>query len=420
MGSSPNTPLDFTQPMPTAPHPKPGTPLEVLLAFLRLGCLSFGGPIAHLGYFHTEFVARRRWCSAQTYAEVVALAQSLPGPASSQVAFALGLLRARWLGALAAWTGFTLPSAILLVTFALSQAHLSTTLSPSILHGLQLVAVAIVAQAVLSMQRSLAPDPSRLALAIAAALIATFAPPSTSTILPIALGALIGIVLLSRSAQRRPAPLALALPITRTQGLAAAMAFLFLLLPLSHSHSLAIFHAFYRTGALVFGGGHVVLPLLEQAVVTPGWIPQSTFLAGYGATQAIPGPLFTFAAFLGAHMGTEAGGPGHPFAYAALALAAIFLPGMLLLAAALPFWVSLRTRPRLQAALRGINASVVGVLFAAWLRPVCSTAIHSSADVLIAAAAFLALVRFQAPPWAIVLATAVALALLTHTATVTA
>jgi chromate transporter len=402
--------------MPSTPQPKPGTTLEVLLAFLRLGCLSFGGPIAHLGYFHAEFVARRRWCSAQTYAEIVALAQSLPGPASSQVAFALGLLRARWLGALAAWTGFTLPSAILLVAFALGQSHLSSTLSPAILHGLQLVAVAIVAQAVLAMQRSLAPDPSRLVLAIAAALIATFAPPSISTILPIVLGALIGIVLLSRSAQHRPPPLDLALPVTRTQGLAAAMAFLLLLLPLSHSRPLAVFHVFYRTGALVFGGGHVVLPLLEQAVVTPGWISQSTFLTGYGATQAIPGPLFTFAAFLGTTVGATG---GHSYAYATLALIAIFLPGMLLLIAALPFWATLRTRPRLQAALRGINASVVGVLFAAWLRPVCTTAIHSYADVLIAAVAFLALVRFQAPPWAIVLAT-IALALLTHTATVIA
>ena len=405
--------------MPAASQPKSATPLEVLLAFLRLGCLSFGGPIAHLGYFHTEFVARRRWCSAQTYAEIVALAQSLPGPASSQVAFTLGLLRARWLGALAAWTGFTLPSAILLVAFALTltQSHIAAAISPALLHGLQLVAVPIVAQAVLSMQRSLAPDLSRLTLAIASALIATFASPSMSTILPIALGALLGIVLLHRSAPA-PAPLDLPIPVTRTQGLAAATAFLLLLLPLSGSRPLAVFHAFYRTGALVFGGGHVVLPLLQHAVVDPGWIPQSTFLAGYGATQTIPGPLFTFAAFLGTSIGASIG-TTHSYAYASLALAAIFLPGMLLLVAALPFWATLRTRPRLQAALRGINASVVGVLFAAWLRPVCTSAIHSPADILIAAAAFLALVRFQAPPWAIVLAT-VALAMLTHTATVTA
>jgi chromate transporter len=407
--------------MPPPSTPKPGTPLEVLLAFLRLGCLSFGGPIAHLGYFHAEFVARRRWCSAQTYAEIVALAQSLPGPASSQVAFALGLLRARWLGALAAWTGFTLPSAILLVAFALTQtpSHLAGPLNPVLLHGLQLVAVPIVAQAVLSMQRSLAPDASRLTLAIASVLIATFAPPRISTILPIVLGALIGAALLSRAAPP-PQSLDLPIPVTRTQGLAATIAFLLLLVPLSHSHPLAVFNAFYRTGALVFGGGHVVLPLLEHAVVDPGWIPQSTFLAGYGATQAIPGPLFTFAAFLGANIGAAgANSPDSAYTYAALALIAIFLPGMLLLTAALPFWATLRTRPRLQAALRGVNASVVGVLFAAWLHPVSTTAIHSPADVLIAAGAFLALVHLQAPPWAIVLAT-VALAMLTHTATVTA
>jgi chromate transporter len=409
--------------MPAASQRQPGSPNEVLLAFLRLGCLSFGGPIAHLGYFHAEFVTRRRWCSADTYAEIVALAQSLPGPASSQVAFALGLLRAHWLGAVAAWAGFTLPSAFLLIAFALGQRVATGAINPAILHGLQLVAVAIVAQAVLSMQRSLAPDLSRIALAIVAAAIASFAPAAIGTLLPILLGALAGAFLLSRT-PTAPALVDLHLPITRTQGFAAATFFLALLLLLppvtqvAGFHPLAVFNAFYRTGALVFGGGHVVLPLLEQAVVSPGWVSQSTFLAGYGATQAIPGPLFTFAAFLGTEIGGTGSGTAAPYLYAALSLIAIFLPGMLLLIAALPFWTTLRTRPRLQAALRGISASVLGVLFAAWVRPVCSTAIHSYADALIAAAAFLALTRFKAPPWAVVLAT-VGLALLTRTVTVT-
>ncbi|HWZ50670.1 MAG TPA: chromate efflux transporter [Granulicella sp.] len=407
---------------PAASH-KSGTALEVLLAFLRLGGLSFGGPIAHLGYFHAEFVTRRRWCTADTYAEILALAQSLPGPASSQTAFALGLLRARWLGALAAWIGFTLPSALLLIAFALGQG--THTINPAVLHGLQLVAVAIVAQAILSMQRTLAPDLRRIAFAIAAAILASFAPASAGTILPIALGALAGTLLLSRS-PATPSQTELHLPITRAQGLTAAGLFLALLLLLpplarsTRSHPLAVFDAFYRTGALVFGGGHVVLPLLEHAVVAPGWISQSSFLAGYGAAQAIPGPLFTFAAFLGADIGTRLGptagsilgAVAHPFLYAALSLIAIFLPGMLLLIAALPFWATLHTQPRLQAALHGINASVLGVLCAAWVRPVCSTAVHTYIDVLIAAAAFLALTRLKAPPWAVVLLT-VALALLT-------
>jgi chromate transporter len=386
-----------------SPPPARGSAAEVFRAFLRLGLLSFGGPIAHLGYFHTEFVERRCWCSEETFAEIVAIAQSMPGPASSQVGFALGLLRAGWLGGLAAWTAFTMPSALLMLAFAFGHQLLTGRLGLGVIHGLQLVAVAVAAQAILSMRKSLAPDAPRIALALAAAAIVFF---SFGTLLAIVAGALAGL-LLPRPPLLTPAhPLEFRLP--RPVGFAAA-ALLLALLPLLHfaavlskSQPVAVFNAFYRTGALVFGGGHVVLPLLESAVVATGWVDQQTFLSGYGAAQALPGPLFTFAAYLGAAIRPSA----HPLLLAALALIAIFLPGLLAVIAVLPFWSELRQRPLVQSTLRGVNAAVVGVLIAAFLRPVCASALHSFFDSVVAVAALIALLRWKLPPWVIVVAVA--------------
>jgi chromate transporter len=414
-----------SQPMSDSPTTFPpaaaGSAREVLAAFLRLGCVSFGGPIAHLGYFHAEFVKRRRWCSEESYAEIVALAQSLPGPASSQVGFALGLLRAGWLGGLAAWAGFTLPSALLMLAFAMEHTRLTGKLGLGIVHGLQLVAVAVVAQAILAMRKKLAPDALRLALALLAAAIVYF---SGQTLLAIAIGALIGGLLLGQ----KPSP---QLPLeftagcsgvssgglSRRAGLAAGAAFcaLLLLLPiaasLSATHSagqpIAVANAFFRSGALVFGGGHVVLPLLERAVVARGWVDQAAFLSGYGAAQALPGPLFTFAAYLGAVIRPTPS----PVTLGALALVAIFLPGLLLIAALLPFWNELRQRRRMQSCLAGVNAAVVGVLLAAFIRPVWSSAVHSPFDLAVALAALGLLVRYKLPPWLVVVCVALLSAL---------
>jgi len=390
---------------------------EVLYAFLRLGCLSFGGPIAHLGYFHTEFVERRRWCDEATFAEIVAIAQSMPGPASSQTGFALGLLRAGWRGGLAAWVGFTMPSALLMLAFALGLHLFTGRIGVGIVHGLQLVAVAIVVQAIVSMRKSLAPDASRTAVALVAAAIAFFAPPSSGTLLAIVAGAILGW-LLPRSRPSAGGKLHFGLP--KLAGLLAAATFfaLLLLLPLaagivsSQAHGvtsqcLAVFNAFYRTGALVFGGGHVVLPLLENAVVARGWIDQPAFLSGYGAAQALPGPLFTFSAYLGAVIRPTF----NPVALSAIALTAIFLPGVLLIVAVLPFWNELRQEPLIQASLRGVNAAVIGVLVAAFIRPVCSSAVHSALDCVVALAAFALLMRWKVAPWIVVVSVASASAI---------
>jgi chromate transporter len=393
--------------------------LEVLTTFLRLGCTSFGGPIAHLGYFQRELIDRRHWTTPDAYAEVVALAQTLPGPASSQVGFALGLLRSGWLGGLAAFTAFTLPSAVLMTALALGSAHLTSPLALAILHALQLVAVAVVAQAILAMQRTLAPDLPRLALAAATTALVLLLPTPYTTLLAVLLGAVLGILFL------HPKPLAADAPVLtlpRYTTLAAATLFTLLLaLALFGLHTsaptpLAVFSAFYRTGALVFGGGHVVLPLLESAVVAPHWVSQPTFLSGYGAAQALPGPLFSFAAFLGAATQTATSATtnsAHPIANALIATLGIFAPGLLAMAAILPLWTSLRQLPHLRSALTGVNAAVVGLLLAALIRPLATSTLRHPADSLFAVAAFLALTRFKAPSWTIVLA-AVLLALLIH------
>lgn len=376
---------------------------EVFAAFLRLGCTSFGGPVAHLGYFQSEFVERRQWLTAGSFAELVALAQSLPGPASSQVGFAIGLTRAGLPGGLAAWLGFTLPSAVLMLAFAFGHTLFSGKAGAAFLHGLQLVAVAVVANAVLAMQRRLAPDRTRLAFAVLAVPVVLFAAPSVSTPLAIVLGAIGGLLLLRRAPEHDPAQP----PSTLTRRTAVIAAALFsalfvacLFFQQAALTARSLFAALFRAGALVFGGGHVVLPLLDGLIVARGWLSPQTFLAGYGAAQALPGPLFSFAAYVGAASRPTQ----HPLAFGLIALVALFLPGLLLIIAILPFWQALRRQTLVQSALRGVNAAVIGVLIAALYRPVWTSSVHSPADFSIALTAFAALTAFKVQPWIIVLA----------------
>ncbi len=383
-----------------------GSPLEVLLVFLKLGVSCFGGPIAHIGYFREEFVVRRRWLDEQSYVDLVALCQFLPGPASSQVGFSIGLMRAGYRGALAAWTGFTLPSAIALVLFAYGAGALSGPAGIGLLHGLKLVAVAIVAQAVWGMARTLCPDRERASIAVVAALIILFSTSSIAQIGAILVGGIAGVWLC-----RRAPPITgghITMPVSRTVGLMALAAFFVLLggLPLLRglgaSQGIALFEAFYRSGALVFGGGHVVLPLLREAFVTPGWVSDNTFLAGYGAAQAVPGPLFTFAAYLG----TVVGPSPHGVAGAALGLLGIFLPGILILLGTLPFWDAFRKRVGAQAMMRGVNAAVVGLLGAALYNPVWTSSVNSPGDFGIALVGFVLLTVWRAPPLLVVVVSA--------------
>ena len=380
--------------------PDRGTPGEVFGAFLKLGLTSFGGPIAHLGYFRDELVTRRAWLSDQAYADLVALCQFLPGPASSQTGFALGLMRAGWAGALAAFVAFTLPSAAIMLAFALTAGSLSGPIGAGVMHGLRLVAVAIVAQAVWGMARSLCPDRERAGIAAGAVAILAFAPGGAGMALAISLGALAGLALRSGSADA--AGLHVAVPVSRRQGMLALVIFLGLLaiLPVAGAgwHPLAVFDSFYRAGSLVFGGGHVVLPLLEAGVVGPGWVSPDRFLAGYGAAQAVPGPLFTFAAYLGAVLDPGPGG----FAGAVLALAALFLPGFLILIAALPFWDGMRAMPAARSAMAGANAAVVGILGAALYAPVFVGSVGNMRDFALALICLVALLAWRAPPWLVV------------------
>ena len=398
--------------MPSASAvPFNGGALDIFLIFLRLGCLSFGGPVAHLGYFREEFVERRRWLTDIDYAQIVALAQSLPGPASSQVGFALGLNRAGVAGGLAAWLGFTLPSAVLMLAFALGHALFASRIGLAILHGLQLVAVAVVAQAVMTMWRNLVPDRSRAILAIAAAALVLFLPPSFGTPLAILLGALVGLSLPMQDAPSSAFTLTTS-PGRRTPFAAPIAGVVFSVLLLvalwmstDRLSGWALMASFYRTGASVFGGGNVVLPLLNQATVAKGWTTPEIFLAGYGMAQAMPGPLFTFAAYLGAVVRPNP----RPVLYGVGGLICIFLPGLLLMTAALPVWSGAQRYRRAQAALQGVNASVVGVLIAALYRPVWTSAVASRGDFWMVLAAFVALTAWQLRPWAVVLGTALAM-----------
>jgi chromate transporter len=389
-----------------------GSVLEVLLTFLKLGLTSFGGPVAHIGYFREEIVVRRGWVDDAAYTDLVALCQFLPGPASSQVGFALGLTRAGYLGGLAAWAGFTLPSAVLMVAFAFGAGAISGPIGAGLLHGLKLVAVAIVAQAVWGMARTLCPDRQRTAIGAISAVLILSSGSSLIQLITIGLGGAFGLWLCRTQSA---APIGtLGAPVSRGVGIVSLTLFfgllvgLPLLVRLGSGQGLALFDAFYCAGALVFGGGHVVLPLLRDAVVAPGWVNDNSFLAGYGAAQAIPGPLFTFAAYLGAVVAPQPNG----VVGATLALVGIFLPGILILIGTQPFWDTFRSRIGAQAAMRGINAAVVGLLGAALYSPVWTSSIHNSSDVSVAIVGFVLLTAWRAPPIVVVVIGAIAGALL--------
>lgn len=393
-----------------APPGRPELLREVLVTFTRLGFTSFGGPVAHLGYFRAELVERRGWLSDEDYADLVALCQFLPGPASSQVAIGLGIGRAGVLGGLLAWLGFSLPSALALIAFAFGVSAIGDVSGAGWLRGLKIVAVAVVANAVWGMATKLAPDRPRQTIALAAAIVALLWPTSLGQVAVIALGGLIGWLLL------RSAPVLVrsagTVRLNRRAGAALLTLFFALLVALpvlreaTGSFAVAIFDSFYRAGSLVFGGGHVVLPLLQAEVVPPGWVDNETFIAGYGAAQAVPGPLFTFAAYLGAVMRPGIAGVG----VALLALGAIFLPSFLLLMGVLPFWDRLRAMAPVQAGLRGVNAAVVGVLLAALYQPVFTSAIFTVGDLAIALGGFLLLAVWRWPPWLVVALSAAAAA----------
>ena len=386
-----------------------GTPWEVLRVAGRLGVTSFGGPIAHLGYFHEEYVVRRKWLDEQSYADLVALCQMIPGPASSQLGIAIGIQRAGLLGGIAAWVGFTLPSAIALVIFGL-LVHRSGVLTAGWLHGLMVVAVAVVAQAVWSMSRTLASDAPRASIALTAAIVSILLPSSLTQILLIVMGALVGFVLFRSTTEDRTVHSAAFRGMNRAAALFCLAAFALLLggLPVLravlHTQWVAVIDSFYRSGSLVFGGGHVVLPLLQREVVPPGWISDAGFLAGYGAAQAVPGPLFTFAAYLGAVSGPAPNG----ILGAAIALVSIYLPSFLLIIGLLPFYGLLRRQQTVRAALSGVNATVVGILLAALYAPVWTNAILSPIDFAVGLAAFLLLAAWKVRPWIIVAGGAIA------------
>lgn len=377
-----------------------GTVGEVFRAFLKLGLTSFGGPIAHLGYFRDELVIRRKWIDEPGYADLVALCQFLPGPASSQVGFALGLLRGGPLGAFAAWAAFTLPSALLLVLFAFGASAFEGPVGAGLIHGLKVVAVAVVAQAVWGMARNLAPDRARASITLAAVLIVIFVAGSIGQVAAILIGGLAGLWLCR--AAPGPAVGHLTFRVSKRVGAMSLVLFglLLLLLPFAAgmTQGVALFDSFYRAGSLVFGGGHVVLPLLQAEVVTSGAVSNDAFLSGYGAAQAVPGPLFTFAAYLGAVMKPVPNG----LIGATIALVAIFLPGFLLLIGALPFWDAFRSRPIAQAAMRGANAAVVGILGAALYNPVWTSAILTPYDFALGLSGFILLTVWKVPPWIIV------------------
>jgi chromate transporter len=389
---------------PAAATKHPGTLLEVLGVQLRLGLTSFGGPIAHLGYYREEFVTRRRWLDEQAFADLVALCQFLPGPASSQVSIAVGISRAGLLGGIVAWAGFTLPSALAMIAFAYGISTFSEALHSGWLHGLKVVAVAVVAQAVWGMARTLAPDRRRMTLAVAACLLVLAWPTGLGQIAAIALGGLAGWRFLPAAVDGAPSHTQFF--VSRRTGIVAWALFfgLLALLPLLRGLSpvLAVLDGFYRAGSLVFGGGHVVLPLLQAQVVPTGWVSNDLFLAGYGAAQAVPGPLFTFAAYLGTVLTVPSAHWPAGWLGGLVALVAIFLPAFLLVVGALPFWEALRHRVGIQSALRGVNAAVVGVLLAALYHPIWTSAIRGGADFGLALAAFLLLTFWKAPPWLVV------------------
>ena len=405
VAEEPTGPTDIAE---GAPFPiSVGSLFQVFWAALRLGLTSFGGPIAHLGYFREEYVVRRKWLDEQSYADVVALAQSLPGPASSKVGIIVGTVRAGLPGAVLAWLGFTMPSAIALMVFGYGVQQFAVA-DAGWLHGLKLAAVAVVAQAVWGMSRNLAPDRERATIAIVAAIVALTWHSAVTPVLIIVIAGVVGWRLL-------PAPVtesdrvAISQRIRPWMGIVALVLFFVLLLGLpslrqvsGENQTLAVVDSFYRSGSLVFGGGHVVLPLLQSEVVAPGWVGNETFLAGYGAAQAVPGPLFTFSAYLGTVMIPEPNG----VIGGLIALGAIFLPAFFLTIGPLPFWDILRRRPAFQSVLRGVNAAVVGLLLAALYDPVWTSAVKDASDFALASAALGLLMLWKLPPWLVVILSA--------------
>ena len=381
----------------------PGTAGEVFLAFLRLGLTSFGGPVAHLGYFRDAFVARRRWLSDGAYAELVALCQFLPGPASSQVGMAIGLQRAGWLGLLAAWVAFTMPSAILLVAFALGASSLVDVAGTGWISGFKAAAVAVVAIAVIAMARTLAPDAKRASIAGLALVGVLLFPHPAAQVVAIVVAGIIGVLWLREPAITDDAPLTIRVGRPAAIVCLGVLALLLIGLPIlatvTQDPTLRLVDLFTRAGSLVFGGGHVVLPLLEAETVPTGLVSADAFLAGYGAAQAVPGPLFTFAAYLGAVMGSGPSG----LLGAAVALVAIFVPSALLVVGALPFWARLRTSRPARRALMGVGACVVGILAAALYDPVFTAGVTSVPALCIAVVAFVVLAAWKAPAWAVVI-----------------
>ncbi len=382
----------------------------ILLIFLRLGLTSFGGPVAHIGYLREEFVTRRGWMTEQAYADLVALAQFMPGPGSSQTGFAIGVMRGGLPGGLAAWIGFTMPSVLIMLLAAYGVDLAAGGTGAGIVHGLKLVAVAVVAQAVWGMAGSLCPDRIRATLAVVGAVILLLLPSSSTQIGVILLGAAVGVALLRAGAPSDDGTIGFSVP--RWAGVTALVMFAVLLLGLpllaaGGPFALQLFEASYRAGSLVFGGGHVVLPLLERSFVGADWMSASTFLAGYGVAQAVPGPLFTFGAFLGAAVTPFPNG----VLGSAIVVVAIFLPGLLLMYGMLPFWDGFRKQALAQAMLRGVNAAVVGILLAALFDPIFNATVHHPVDFAIVLAAFAALVMWKVPAWVVVALTAAAGAL---------
>lgn len=399
---------------PSAHRTRPAPVAQVLMAFLRLGLTSFGGPTAHLGYFRTEFVERRKWLSDRAYADLVALCQFLPGPASSQVGMAIGVQRAGLPGLIAAWLGFTLPSAVVLLAFALGISALGDLTQAGWVLGLKAAAVAVVAHAVLGMARTLTPDALRASIAVAVMVTVLLAPGPLAMFGALAAAGIIGLLILRQKDEPSSEQDRFPVGLRRRTGVVSLVLLVVLLIGLpvlavnTDDPTLGLFDTFFRAGSLVFGGGHVVLPLLETEVVAPGLVDSGTFLAGYGAAQAVPGPLFTFSSFLGAS--TTSGPTG--VLGASIALVAIFFPSALLVVGVLPFWDQLRTAPRIRRALMGVNAGVVGLLAAALYDPVFTAGITGAASLAVAAVAFVALSAWRAPAWAVVIGAAALGALL--------
>lgn len=375
-------------------------PGQIFLIFLRLGCTSFGGPVAHIGYFREEFVRRRAWFDERAYADLVALCQFLPGPSSSQVGMSVGIARAGIPGAIAAWVGFTLPSALLMLAFAYGVVAAGDALGGGWLKGLKVMAVAVVANAVWAMARNLCPDRPRQVIAVLAAILVAAWPQSLSHLVTIAAGALLGRLFLSADGTGAATPMSLT--IGRRTGIVALILFFAFLfgLPIAKTLfpdiALAVFDSFYRAGSLVFGGGHVLLPLLQGHVVPPGWLDVDGFMAGYGAAQAVPGPLFSVATYMGAVMT-----PGGGVVMAGVALLAIFMPSFLLVVGALPFWNMLRAQPNVQSALMGVNAAVVGLLIAVLYDPVWTGTMHGPGDFVLLLLAFAAIALLNLPMWVV-------------------